>query len=146
MQAFLFFTFDEISKGLDMYKYLKLDSEYFEGLVESLGKEAIAEIILNEIPLNYEKYTSEAKEAIANDNFAQLKLCVHTIKSDFRHFIPEDDPIIKFIQDFENRAKAKADGEQPSRDDFSADLQKLKELTAEPLEEILMLKNEYENA
>ncbi len=131
---------------MSTYKYLKLDSEYYIGLLESLGKEAILEIILNEVPSNYQKYLEEATESIKTGNYSHLKLCVHTIKSDFRHFIPEEDPVIQFIQDFENRAKAISDGGDPANSDFEADLEKLKELTAGPLEEIMMLKNEYEKS
>lgn len=127
-----------------MYKYLDLDTEYFIGLLESLGKETIAEIIIDQIPVNYTNYTKQIEEGIASGNLDVIRRAVHTLKSDFRHFIPVDHEFIRFLQDFEDRARdAHSNG---TNTDFSMDFEKFKEMAAGPLEEIMKLGEEYKNA
>jgi len=127
-----------------MYKYLDLNTEYYNGLIESLGKEAIAEIIIDQVPVNFETYTKQIEEGIASGNIDSIRRAVHTLKSDFRHFIPVDHEFIKFIQDFENLAKEA--GENNAETDFSAVYAKFKEMSEGPLDEIKKLGVEYKNA
>lgn len=131
-----------------MYNYINTESEYYQGLIESIGKKLILEIIITEIPKNFTKYTSQIQEGINEKDYAKIKLAVHTIKSDFRHFLGEDHPIIEFIQDFEDRANVKsnkktANGSEEVDTDFTEDLATLIEITTEPLEEIIELGEEY---
>lgn len=134
-----------------MYKYLKLDTDYFQGLVESLGKAAICEIIIDQVPANFEKYTGQIEEGLAEKDYDKIRRAVHTVKSDFRHFIPVDHEFIRFIQDFEDRAAIKQKeveekGAVSEHTDFSADLERLRADAAEPLVEISQLGDEYRNA
>lgn len=126
-----------------MYKYLNLNTEYYLGLIESLGKESIAEIIIDQIPVNYENYTREIEQGIANGDYDVIRRAVHTLKSDFRHFIPVEDEFIKFIQRFEDRAKEAH--ENGTKEDFTADFAKFKEMAVGPLNEIVQLGEEYRN-
>ena len=87
---------------------------------------------------------------IKDKNYNAIKLAVHTIKSDLRHFINKDHTIIEFVQDFENRAYAlakekKTNGYVNHEIDFTPDLEKLKEITSEPHKEIVRLGEEYKN-
>lgn len=134
-----------------MYEYLKLDTDYFQGLVESLGKAAICEIIIDQVPVNFEKYTRQIEEGLAENDYDKIRRAVHTVKSDFRHFIPVEHEFIKFIQNFEDRAAIKQKeieerGTVDEHKDFTADLERLKADAAEPLFEISQLGEEYRNA
>jgi hypothetical protein len=133
-----------------MYSYINTDSEYYQGLIDSIGKELILEIIINEVPKNFAKYTAQIEQGIREKDYAKIKIAIHTIKSDFRHFIGKDHPIIEFIQEFEDRANEKSEemktnGSVAVDIDFTDDLATLIEITTEPLEEILELGEEYKN-
>jgi hypothetical protein len=108
-----------------------------------LGKESIAEIIIDQIPVNYENYTKEIEEGISSGNYDKIRRAVHTLKSDFRHFIPVDDEFIKFIQDFEDDARDAA--ENNSQPDFTQAFAKFQEMAQGPLNEIVQLGIEYRN-
>ncbi|MFP4469590.1 MAG: hypothetical protein ACLFPE_02830 [Bacteroidales bacterium] len=129
-----------------MYKHVDSNSEHFKGL-EEFGKEMVVEI-LQMIPENYEKYTTEIRNGLANYDYDAIQRGVHSIKSDFRHLINVQSPVITFLQDFENRARDKKNefketGSVEEYVNFSADFEKLREMTEPALEEIIRFTDSY---
>lgn len=132
-----------------MYKYLRLDTENYQGLLESLSKDQIREIIIEQVPVDFDLHIQKIEEGIAEKDYDKIRRGVHDIKANFRHFIPKESELIMFIQDFENRAGEKQDeqenGTVEHHVDFTPDLNKLKEISKEPMEEIIQLGREYKN-
>lgn len=132
-----------------MYQYVDTDTEYFKSL-EEFGKEMVIEI-LEMIPGNYEKYTTEIDQGLASKDYNAIQRGVHSIKSDFRHLINVQSPVIVFFQDFENRARAKLDeqkntGEVKEAVDFTPDFEKMKQLAEPALAEIVAFTEDYKNS
>lgn len=132
-----------------MYTYIDTGNEHFKNL-EEFGKDMVVEI-LKMIPENYQNYTNELCQALEVRDYDTIQRSVHTIKSDFRHLISIQNPVIIFLQDFEDRAREKWDekkesGEVKAHHDFTPDYEKLLEITRPALDEIIHFAEEYSNS
>lgn len=122
-----------------MYKYINPNNTHLKEIME-YGENMVIEII-DMMPEEYQKHVEEIKRGIANKQYNDITIGVHSIKANLRYFIEIKHPVIEFCQDFENRARLLQDemketGSVKEHVDFTADFEKLLEITEEPLQEI----------
>jgi HPt (histidine-containing phosphotransfer) domain-containing protein len=122
-----------------MYKYINPNNRHLQEIME-YGENMVIEII-DMMPEEYQKHVEEIRRGIATKQYSDITIGVHSIKANLRYFIEIQHPVIQFCQDFENRSRALQDemkdtGSVKEHVDFTADFEKLLEITEEPLQEI----------
>jgi hypothetical protein len=132
-----------------MYEYISPNNRHLDEL-KQYGESLIIDIILM-LHEEYNKHIRIIEHGIENNNYEEIQRGVHTIKANLRYFIEIQHPLIIFYQDFENRARdkwieQKSNGYVEKEVDFSPELQKLKDLSREPIEEIMRFKADLEQS
>ena len=132
-----------------MYKYVNPNNKHLNEL-KQYGESLITDIILM-LPGEFDKNTRLIAQGIEKNNYEEIQRGVHNIKANLRYFIDIENPLIVFYQDFENRSKEKWNEQKKTgrvkKDiDFSPDLQKAKELSREPIQEIMRFKDDFEQS
>ena len=132
-----------------MYKYVNPNNKHLNEL-KQYGESLIIDIILM-LPDEFDKNIMLIAQGIEKNNYEQIQRGAHNIKANLRYFIDIENPLIVFYQDFENRSKEKWNEQKKTgrvkKDiDFSPDLQKAKELSREPIEEIMRSKDDFEQS
>lgn len=132
-----------------MYNFIRTDNPPLQDLKE-VGKDLVIEII-EMLPEQFEQGINEMRNALPEKNYDVIERGAHSIKSNLKIFMDEHSPAVEFSFDFEKRAhklkmemKEKGFVENPV--DFTADLEKLIEITREPLAEIKRYGEEIKNS
>ncbi|MCF8365390.1 MAG: hypothetical protein K9H16_06390 [Bacteroidales bacterium] len=132
-----------------MYKFIRTDNPPLEDLKE-VGKDLVIEII-GMLPHEIENNFIEMRNALQDKNYEIIERGAHSIKSNLKIFMDEYSPAVEFCYDFEKRAnklkmEMKENGFVKHPVDFTPDLEKLINITREPLAEIERFGEEYKNS
>jgi HPt (histidine-containing phosphotransfer) domain-containing protein len=131
-----------------MYKYIKTDNPPLLDIME-VGKDLVLDIC-EMLPAEFEKNIDAMRNAIQEYNYEVIERGAHSIKSNLKIFMDRHSPAVEYSYGLEQKAhilkvEKKENGFVQNPVDFSEDIEKLVEITKEPIEEIIRFGEEYKN-